>query len=79
MHIISFVLEPTIIPIPADEGDEKDDELNDGSSIVVTAIPACHCPGSVMFLFEQENKRILYTGDFRYICFIVGVERDYTG
>ncbi|XP_031619615.1 protein artemis-like isoform X2 [Contarinia nasturtii] len=31
----------------------------------VTAIPAGHCPGSVMFLFEQDNKKILYTGDFR--------------
>ena len=40
----------------------------------VTAVPANHCPGSVMFLFERLDglkhstkvaRRILYTGDFR--------------
>ncbi len=41
----------------------------------VTAIPAQHCPGSVMFLFEklddgdgggrEVTRRVLYTGDFR--------------
>ncbi|CAH1155960.1 unnamed protein product [Phaedon cochleariae] len=30
----------------------------------VTPIPAGHCPGSVMFLFEGE-KCVLYTGDYR--------------
>ncbi|KAG5867643.1 hypothetical protein JTB14_006719 [Gonioctena quinquepunctata] len=33
-------------------------------SFSVTPIPAGHCPGSVMFLFEG-NKQILYTGDYR--------------
>lgn len=31
----------------------------------VTSIPAGHCPGSVMFLFVTDSKRILYTGDYR--------------
>lgn len=35
--------------------------------LIVTAIPAGHCPGSVMFIFETTNHRILYTGDFRVI------------
>ncbi|XP_060813847.1 protein artemis isoform X2 [Bombus pascuorum] len=33
--------------------------------ICVTSIPAGHCPGSVMFLFEKDNISVLYTGDFR--------------
>lgn len=31
----------------------------------VRALPAGHCPGSVMFLFETKKKRVLCTGDFR--------------
>lgn len=31
----------------------------------VTTIPAGHCPGSVMFLFEYGDKTVLYTGDYR--------------
>ncbi|CAL6058192.1 DNA_cross-link repair protein [Hexamita inflata] len=36
--------------------------------ILVTAIPANHCPGSVMFLFEDLVKKelILATGDFKF-------------
>ena len=38
----------------------------------ITALHANHCPGSFMFLLEKlysdetVNKRILYTGDFRF-------------
>uniref|UniRef100_T1GQK7 Metallo-beta-lactamase domain-containing protein n=1 Tax=Megaselia scalaris TaxID=36166 RepID=T1GQK7_MEGSC len=33
--------------------------------ICVTSFPAQHCPGSVMFLLQSNQKNILYTGDFR--------------
>lgn len=33
--------------------------------LFVTCIYAGHCPGSMMFLFEKDDKLILYTGDFR--------------
>ncbi|KAL8618156.1 hypothetical protein ACOMHN_059163 [Nucella lapillus] len=35
-------------------------------SVVVTALPAGHCLGSVMFLIEGKEGRALYTGDFRW-------------
>ncbi|XP_066146139.1 protein artemis [Euwallacea fornicatus] len=40
-------------------------ELESSMYISVTCIPAGHCPGSVMFLFETDKIRILYTGDYR--------------
>ncbi|KYM94225.1 PREDICTED: protein artemis-like isoform X3 [Cyphomyrmex costatus] len=33
--------------------------------LLVTCTSAGHCLGSVMFIFENRNKLILYTGDFR--------------
>ncbi|KAK1261046.1 DNA cross-link repair protein SNM1 [Acorus gramineus] len=32
----------------------------------VTPIDACHCPGAVMFLFNGDFGKVLYTGDFRW-------------
>lgn len=33
--------------------------------VVVTALPARHCPGSIMLLIQYRELKILYTGDFR--------------
>ena len=35
-------------------------------TMTVTVINANHCPGAVMYLFDGDFGRILYTGDFRY-------------
>ncbi|XP_078436695.1 DNA repair metallo-beta-lactamase family protein [Wolffia australiana] len=35
-------------------------------SVRVTAIDSCHCPGSVMFLFQGDLGCVLYSGDFRW-------------
>ncbi|XP_055338281.1 protein artemis-like [Paramacrobiotus metropolitanus] len=35
-------------------------------TVSVTLIPAGHCLGSVMFLFDGDKGKVLYTGDFRY-------------
>lgn len=40
-------------------------ELWPARSIRVTLLDANHCIGAVMFLIEDENKAILYTGDIR--------------
>ncbi|XP_042671454.1 protein artemis isoform X1 [Centrocercus urophasianus] len=58
-HIVALEVEtPTQISLVDETTDEKED-------IEVTLLPAGHCPGSVMFLFQGENGTVLYTGDFR--------------
>nr|XP_057921766.1 protein artemis isoform X2 [Doryrhamphus excisus] len=42
-----------------------DEASGEREEIVVTLLPAGHCPGSVMFLFEGCRGNVLYTGDFR--------------
>ncbi|KAK7263583.1 hypothetical protein RJT34_31175 [Clitoria ternatea] len=36
------------------------------TTILVTALDACHCPGSLMLLFRGDFGPVLYTGDFRW-------------
>lgn len=57
-------LEPILETI--DTGNEKLYTLTNGEQILCTALPAGHCPGSVMFYFQTETVNVLYTGDFRW-------------
>ncbi|KAF6129634.1 DNA cross-link repair 1C [Phyllostomus discolor] len=58
-RIISIEIEtPTQISLVDEASGEKEE-------IVVTLLPAGHCPGSVMFLFQGDQGTVLYTGDFR--------------
>lgn len=38
---------------------------DDWTTVIVTALPANHCPGSCMFLLQTSDIKILYTGDFK--------------
>ncbi|XP_077194103.1 protein artemis isoform X2 [Paroedura picta] len=58
MQVSLEVETPTQISLVEEASGEKED-------IVVTLLPAGHCPGSVMFLFQGGNGTVLYTGDFR--------------
>ncbi|XP_076362278.1 uncharacterized protein LOC143253048 isoform X3 [Tachypleus tridentatus] len=49
----------TVIEVPNGNGDMD-------SKVVVTFLPAGHCPGSVMIFLEGMNGTVLYTGDFRW-------------
>ncbi|XP_050070048.1 protein artemis-like [Anopheles maculipalpis] len=45
--------------------------------LCIRTVPAEHCPGSVMFYFETQTVRVLYTGDFRLSAESLAViERD---
>ncbi|KAI0197862.1 artemis protein [Astrocystis sublimbata] len=56
-------LEKKLKPIPLDTPTII--ELEPGRNIQVTLLYANHCVGAVMFLFEDANNAVLYTGDIR--------------
>ncbi|KAK7869233.1 hypothetical protein R5R35_000864 [Gryllus longicercus] len=58
VKIVSFLMETIIEVLPSEHYSQP-------QNITVTAIPAGHCPGSIMFMFEGVCGRILYTGDIR--------------
>ncbi|GAU93527.1 hypothetical protein RvY_05453 [Ramazzottius varieornatus] len=54
--------------LPCDAAEVIEVVNHDGEveySLTVTTLQAGHCPGSVMFVFDGPNGRVLYTGDFR--------------
>ncbi|XP_039250072.2 protein artemis-like isoform X2 [Styela clava] len=63
-----YHLANNIIALPINYPKVIDIKINENElkSITITLLPASHCPGSVMFLFEGEEGNVLYTGDFRF-------------
>ncbi|XP_057710659.1 protein artemis isoform X2 [Corythoichthys intestinalis] len=60
--------EDYIVPLELDSPTQislVDEASGESEEMVVTLLPAGHCPGSVMFLFEGRRGNVLYTGDFR--------------
>ncbi|XP_074481971.1 protein artemis [Sebastes fasciatus] len=60
--------EEYIVPLELESPNQislVDEATGEKEEIVVTLLPAGHCPGSVMFLFEGSQGNVLYTGDFR--------------
>ncbi|XP_022832135.1 protein artemis-like isoform X1 [Spodoptera litura] len=55
-HLKSLRLGRNALSIPTRDKEEF---------LEVTVLPAGHSLGSVMYLFEYENQKILFTGDFR--------------
>ncbi|KAH9459880.1 hypothetical protein MJO29_003843 [Puccinia striiformis f. sp. tritici] len=47
--------DPTYVPVNTPDNDQ----------CRITLIPANHCPGSAMFLFQMWGRNVLYTGDIR--------------
>lgn len=62
-HLVSYlkslpIEEPILMSLPAHM------HLSP-MQVTVTLLPAGHCPGSVMFLLQDDSYSVLYTGDFR--------------
>uniref|UniRef100_A0A8C2ZMH3 Protein artemis n=1 Tax=Cyclopterus lumpus TaxID=8103 RepID=A0A8C2ZMH3_CYCLU len=61
--------EPYIVPLELESPTQislVDETSGEKEELLVTLLPAGHCPGSVMFLFEGCRGNVLYTGDFRF-------------
>jgi len=43
-----------------------DELLLENAGIKVTTLDANHCIGSLIFVLESEDKKVIYTGDFKY-------------
>ncbi|KAI8799923.1 beta-lactamase-like protein, partial [Cladochytrium replicatum] len=68
-------LQPYLVSIPIDEPTAV--KLPNGQHVLLTLLPANHCPGSIMFLIEGTSGNVLYTGDLRAEnWFIEGIQRN---